>query len=72
MRLEMFKSFLNESRLEKWANEIESFAGLTENFTPKDLRHVAAKIQLKFNLGKGLAFWGWGCHVITTELKPCY
>jgi hypothetical protein len=49
----MFKSFLNESRLEKWANEIETFAGLTENFTPKDLRHVAAKIQLKFNLGKG-------------------
>ncbi len=60
MRLEMFKSFLNESRLEKWANEIESFAGLTENFTPKDLRHVAAKIQLKFNLGKGSSFGGGG------------
>ena len=47
----MFKSFLNDSRLEKWTNEIETFAVLTENFTPKDLKHVAAKIQLKFNLG---------------------
>ena len=48
----MFKSFLNDSRLETWTNEIETFAVLTGNFTPKDLKHVAAKIQLKFNLGK--------------------
>ncbi len=48
----MFKSFLNDSLLQKWTDEIETFTVLTENFTPKDLRHVAAKIQLKFDLGK--------------------
>ena len=48
----MFKDFVNDARLESWSNEIENFPILTENFTPKDLKHAAAKIQLKSNLGK--------------------
>ena len=48
----MFNHFLNDSRLELWSKEIENFPILTENFTPKDLKHVVAKIQLKSNLGK--------------------
>jgi hypothetical protein len=48
---ELFRFFLGNERLQKWACAFPDFAAMTENFCPKDLKHLAAKIKLKFGLG---------------------
>ena len=48
----MLKHFLGDKNLVDWVDEIANVSTLTENFTPKDLKHVAAKIQLQYSLGK--------------------
>ena len=52
--MDMLKDFLADPKLIDLIDNVENVSALTENFNPKDLRHAAAKIRLKFGLGKVL------------------
>ena len=48
----MLKDFLADPTLINLIKNAGDVSALTENFNPKDLGHAAAKIRLKFGLGK--------------------